>query len=78
MFIVLNSLNRSQKFLLPSFEKGNEWELVLDTREPKVNMTKERPVFGGEYELVSRSLAVFILKKQNNNAENNETPAINE
>lgn len=78
MFIVLNSLNRSQKFLLPSFEKGNEWELVLDTRGPKVNITKERPVFRDAYELVSRSLAVFILKKQNNNEENKENTAINE
>lgn len=63
MFIVLNPLNTAQKFALPVFEKGDEWDLVLDTRDPHIPQEKDRTVYKNSYELLSRSLAVFILKE---------------
>lgn len=66
LLVIMNSLNRSRKFVLPSLKKSNEWELVLDTRDPAVLQHGKRPVHKGDYELVSRSLAVFILRESAN------------
>jgi len=63
MLIILNSSNKPQKFTLPGFGNYHQWDVVLDTRDAKVEDEKNRQVRSDTYEMVSRSLAVFIIKE---------------
>jgi glycogen operon protein len=63
MLILLNSHYESVPFVLPAHRADIKWELVLDTREA-TGRREHQAMSGGEtYELESRSIALFLLLK---------------
>jgi isoamylase len=62
LFVILNARQEPANFVLPHHGTGNTWELVMDTREAKVNSGR-RVSSGESYQLESRSIAFFVLSR---------------
>ena len=64
LLILLNSHYEPVPFVLRAHSSNTPWELVLDTQEP-TGKREYQDVEGGEtYELASRSVAVFCLRRE--------------
>ncbi len=63
LLVLLNAYHQPIPFALPSHRGRIRWELLLDTTEP-TGKRSHRALRGGEtYELESRSIAVFRLRR---------------
>jgi glycogen operon protein len=70
LLILLNAHHEFLSFVLPAHRRGVRWELVLDTREPTGRRKGHRLVKGGQtYRMESRSLALFRLRTEGDEAE---------
>ncbi|NLP01626.1 MAG: glycogen debranching protein GlgX [Fibrobacter sp.] len=63
LLILLNAHYEPVIFSLPECERGQRWELILDTRYPVTFTASPLYVCSGNYDLETRSLALLRLKK---------------
>jgi glycogen operon protein len=70
LLILFNAHHEFVSFELPAHRRGVRWEQVLDTREPTGRRKNRRLVKGGGiYRMDARSLALFRLRTEGDDAE---------
>ena len=62
VLILMNASSEDIRFILPETRVGHSWDLCLDTTDPK--RISQKYEGNNEYELKSRSGAVFILVEE--------------
>ncbi len=75
LLILLNAHHEPLPFILPAHRAGVRWQLLMDTREAR-NKRRSASIRGGRpYELEARSLAVFLVPYESEEAEESEEAA---
>ncbi len=75
LLILLNAHHESLPFILPAHRPGVRWQLLMDTREARSKKRSASIRGGRPYELEARSLALFLVPYESEEAEESEEAA---
>lgn len=64
MLLLFNAIDKDVPFQLPASLADRDWELVLDTRFPRLLEPRPHHSAGSIYPMESRSMALFLLPRQ--------------